>query len=75
MIGIKSDPDTPEAVVVCIFGQVKVLFGSVDEGVGSGVVVTLWRGPQVNFGVVVGIVGVVALAFVVAFVGPVVVTL
>ena len=74
MIGIKSDPDIPVAVVVCIFGQVKVLFGSVDEGVGSGVV-ALWRGSQVNFGVVVGIVGVVALAFVVAFVGPVVVTL
>ena len=74
MIGIKSDPVIPEAVVVCIFGQVKVLFGSVDEGVGSGVV-ALWRGSQVNFGVVVGIVGVVALAFVVAFVGPVVVTL
>jgi hypothetical protein len=59
MIGVKSDPDVPEAVVVCIFGQVKVLFGAVDEGVGS-VVVPLCRGPHVNFGVVVGIVGVVA---------------
>jgi hypothetical protein len=35
MIDVKSDPDVPEAVVVCTFGQVKVLFGSVDEGVGS----------------------------------------
>ena len=35
MIGVKSDPDVPEAVVVCRFGQVKVLFGAVDEGVGS----------------------------------------
>ena len=68
MIGIKSDPDIPEAVVVCIFGQVKVLFGSVDEGVGSGVV-ALWRGPQVNFGVVVRIVVVVTLDFDVMFLG------
>ena len=76
MIGIKSDPVIPEAVVECTFGQVKVLFGSVDEGVGSGVV-TLCSGPQVNFGVVVGTVGVVALGFDVVFVGPatVVVTL
>ena len=59
MIEVMSDPDRPEAVVVCRFGQVKVLFGAVDEGVGS-VVVPLCRGPHVNFGVVVGIVGVVA---------------
>ena len=38
MIDVKSDPDVPEAVVVCRFGQVKVLFGSVDDGVGSVVV-------------------------------------
>ena len=69
MIEVMSDPDRPEAVVVCRFGHVKVLFGAVDEGVGSGWV-TLCRGPQVNFGVVVGIVGVVALDFVVVFVGP-----
>lgn len=35
MIDVKSDPDVPEVVVVCRFGQVKVLFGAVDEGVGS----------------------------------------
>ena len=35
MIEVKSDPDVPEEVVVCRFGQVKVLFGAVDEGVGS----------------------------------------
>ena len=68
MIDVKSDPDVPEAVVVCRFGQVKVLFGSVDEGVGS-VKVALWMGPQVNFGVVVGIVVVVTLDFDVVFVG------
>ena len=68
MIEVMSDPDTEE-VVVCRFGHVKVLFGAVDEGVGSGWV-TLCRGPQVNSGVVVGIVGVVALDFVVVFVGP-----
>ena len=67
MIDVKSDPDVPEAVVVCRFGQVKVLFGSVDEGVGS-VEVVLWMGPQVNFGVVVGIVVVVTLDFDVVFV-------
>ena len=70
MIGIKSDPVIPVAVVECRFGQVKVLFGSVDEGVGSGVVVALCRGFQVNFGVVVGTVGVVVLGFDVMFVGP-----
>ena len=69
MTGFKSDPDAPEAVVVCRFGHVKVIFGAVDEGVGSDEV-TLCRGPQVNFGVVVGIVGVVALDFVVMFIGP-----
>ena len=76
MIDVKSDPDVPEAVVVCRFGQVKVLFGAVDEGVGS-VVVKLWMGPQVNFGVVIGIVTVVTLDFDVVLVGPapVVVTL
>ena len=67
MIDVKSDPDVPEAVVVCRFGHVKVLFGAVDERVGSGWV-TLCRGPQVNFWVV-GIVGFVALDFVVVFVG------
>ena len=35
MIEVMSDPDRPEAVVVCRFGHVKVLFGAVDEGVGS----------------------------------------
>ena len=69
MIGVKSDPDKLEVVVVCRFGHVNVLFGAVDDEVGS-VVFALWRGPQVNFGVVVGIVGVVALNFDVAFVGP-----
>ena len=69
MIDVKSDPDVPEAVVVCKFGQVNVLFGAVDEGVGF-VVVALWMGPQVNFGVVVGIVTVVTLDFDVVFVGP-----
>ena len=48
MIEFMSDPDRPEAVVVCRFGHVKVLFGGVDERVGSGWV-TLRRGPQVNF--------------------------
>ena len=48
--------------MVCRFGHVNVLFGAVDEGVGSGVV-ALCRGPQVNFVVVVRIVGVVALDF------------
>ena len=38
MIGVKSDPDVPEGVVVCRFGQVKVLFGAVVEGVVSVVV-------------------------------------
>ena len=68
MIEVMSDPDRPEAVVVCRFGHVKVLFGGVDERVGSGWV-TLCRGPLVNFRVVVGIVGFVALDFVVVFVG------
>ena len=68
MIGVKSDPDVPEAVVVCKFGQVNVLFGAVDEGVGF-VVVALWMGPQVNFGVVVRIVVVVTLDFDLMFVG------
>ena len=61
MIGVKSDPDVPEAVVVCKFGQVNV-------GVGF-VVVALWMGPQVNFGVVVRIVVVVTLDFDLMFVG------
>ena len=68
MIDVKSDPDVPEAVVVCRFGQVKVLFGAVGEGVGS-VEVALWMGPQVNFGVVVRIVVVVTLDFDLMFVG------
>ena len=68
MIDVKSDPDVPEAVVVCKFGQVNVLFGAVDEGVGF-VVVALWMGPQVNFGVVVRIVVVVTLDFDLMFVG------
>ena len=68
MIEVMSDPDRPEAVVVCRFGHVKVLFGAVDEGVGSGWV-ALCRGLQVNFGVVVGIVVVVTLDFDVVFVG------
>ena len=38
MIDVKPDPDVPEAVVVCRFGQVKVLFGAVDEGVGAVIV-------------------------------------
>ena len=38
MIDVKSDPDVPEAVVVCKFGQVNVLFGAVDEGVGAVIV-------------------------------------
>ena len=65
MIEVMSDPDRPEAVVVCRFGHVKVLFGAVDERVGSGWV-TLCRGPLVNFRVVFGF---VALDFVVVFVG------
>ena len=69
MIEVMFDPDRPEVVVVCRFGHVKVLFGAVDEGVGPGRV-TLCSCPQVNFGVVVRIVGVVALDFVVVFVGP-----
>ena len=35
MIGVKSDPDKPEAVVVCRFGHVNVLFGAVEDEVGS----------------------------------------
>ena len=38
MIDVKSDPDVPEVVVVCRFGQVNVLFGAVDEGVGAVIV-------------------------------------